>query len=67
VYLYGKTRQEAAEKMTKVLNDVRQGIFTDPGKLTAGEWLDTWLWEYKKKTASVSPPGTVMKLWCVAT
>jgi Phage integrase, N-terminal SAM-like domain len=45
---YGKTRQEVADKLTKALRDKQQGTFVAPHKLTLGEWLHTWLWEYKK-------------------
>ena len=45
---YAKTRQEAADKLTKALRDTVQGIFVAPHKLTLGEWLNTWLWEYKR-------------------
>ena len=45
---YGKTRQDVADKLTKALRDKQQGTFVAPHKLTLGEWLDTWLWEYKK-------------------
>lgn len=48
VTFYGKTRQEAADKLNKALNDVKQGTFVEPTKLTVGEWLDTWLEDYKK-------------------
>ena len=45
---YGKTRQEVADKLTKALRNKQQGTFVTPHKLTLGEWLHTWLWEYKK-------------------
>src|SRR5215471_14811238 len=45
---YGKTRQEVAEKLTKALQERQQGTFVAPHKTTLAEWLDTWLWEYKK-------------------
>jgi integrase len=45
---YGKTRQEVADKLTKALREKQQGTFVVPHKLTLGEWLDTWLQEYKK-------------------
>src|SRR5262249_55078042 len=45
---YGKTRQDVADKLTKVLRDKQQGTFVAPHKLTLGEWLQTWLWEYKQ-------------------
>src|SRR5215470_3349155 len=44
---YGKTRQEVADKLTKALREKQQGTFVAPHKLTLGEWLQTWLWEYK--------------------
>jgi integrase len=45
---YGKTRQDVADKLTKALRDKQQGTFVVPHKVTLGEWLGTWLWEYKK-------------------
>jgi integrase len=45
---YGKTRKEVADKLAKSLRDQQQGIFVEPHKLILGEWLDTWLWNYKK-------------------
>src|SRR5215467_3296932 len=45
---YGKTRQEVADKLTKALRERQQGTFVAPHKLTLGEWLDTWLWDYKR-------------------
>lgn len=48
MFFYGKTRQEVAEKLNKALNDVKQGTFVEPTKLTVGQWLDTWLNEYAK-------------------
>lgn len=48
VTFYGKTRPEVAEKLAKAQNDMKHGTFTEPTRLTVGEWLDTWLREYKK-------------------
>jgi integrase len=45
---YGKTRQQAAEQLAKALREKQQGTFIAPHKIGMGEWLDTWLWEYKK-------------------
>jgi hypothetical protein len=36
------------DKLAKALQDKGHGIFVAPHKLTLGEWLDIWLWEYKK-------------------
>ncbi|NSW83570.1 MAG: site-specific integrase [Syntrophothermus sp.] len=48
VTFYGKTRQEVAEKLARALNDVKQGTFMEPSRLTVGEWLDIWLNDYKR-------------------
>ena len=48
VFFYAKTRKEVAEKLTKALQERSRGAFVAPHKLTLGEWLDIWLWEYKK-------------------
>ncbi len=45
---YAKTRHEVADKLAKALRERQQGMFVAPHKMTLGEWLDTWLWEYKK-------------------
>jgi integrase len=37
-----------ADKLTRALRDKQQGTFVASHKLTLGEWLHTWLWEYKK-------------------
>src|ERR687898_1339700 len=41
--LYGKTRAEAAEKLTKAMADRDGGIVYDAGKQTVGEYLTRWL------------------------
>jgi len=46
--LYGKTRQEVAEKLSQALSDRSRGTFVAPHKVTVGEWLDTWLRDYKR-------------------
>ena len=47
---YGKTRKEVADKLANAQSDQHQGIFVAPNKVTLGEWLDTWLQDYKKTT-----------------
>src|ERR671910_3591406 len=41
--LYGKTRAEVSEKLTKAMADRDGGIVYDAGKLAVGEYLDRWL------------------------
>lgn len=48
VALYGKTRQAVADKLSQALSDRSRGTFVAPHKLTVGEWLDTWLRDYKE-------------------
>jgi integrase len=47
-FFYGKTRQEAANQLARALSDLGRGAFVAPHRLTVGEWLETWLKEYKK-------------------
>jgi integrase len=48
VTLYGKTRQEVADKLAKALHDKQQGTVVAPQKLTLSAWLATWLQHYKR-------------------
>jgi integrase len=48
--VYGKTRAEAAEKLTKAMADRDSGIVYDAGKMTVGEYLDRWLADSVKDT-----------------
>jgi integrase len=41
--LYGKTRKEAADKLTQVLADRASGYTFDTENMTVGEYLDRWL------------------------
>jgi integrase len=41
--LYGRTRQEVADKLARVLSDPAQGLTFDAGSLKLGEYLDRWL------------------------
>ncbi len=54
--VYGKTRQEVAQKLRQVTHEIDQGIYLEPAKITLGTWLDTWHREYlggvKASTAS---------------
>ena len=48
--VYGKTRAEVAEKLTKAMADRDGGLVYDAGKLTVGEYLDRWLADSVKDT-----------------
>jgi integrase len=47
-YLYGVTRQEVAEQLTKVLRDKAQGLPVAVGRQTVGQFLNRWLDESVK-------------------
>lgn len=44
--VYGKTQKEVRQKLNAILQDLRDGTYVAPTKITVGEWLDTWLKEY---------------------
>ena len=41
--VYGRTRVEVAEKLTKAMSDRDGGLVFDAGSLTVGEYLERWL------------------------
>jgi len=47
VSVYGKTRKEVSDKLIKLANEVIVGTYIQPTKLTVGEWMKTWLKDYK--------------------
>ena len=42
----GKTQSEVTKKVKAVLHSLDVGTYTEPNKMTIGEWLDLWLEEY---------------------
>lgn len=54
-YIYGKTSAEVSKKLREVTASVDAGTYTEPKKMTLGEWLDIWLNEY---TGAIKP-GTL--------
>jgi hypothetical protein len=54
--VYGWTQDEALAKAQKLKVSANDGVFTEPSKLTVGQWLDIWHMEYlgnvKPDTAS---------------
>src|SRR4028118_561852 len=54
-YLYGKTRQAVAEKLTKAMADRDGGLIFDAGKVTLGGYLDRWLADSVKGTGRTAP------------
>ena len=46
--IYGKTRQEVAKKLTKLLREVQTGTYIEPTKTSLKDWLKKWLPTYKR-------------------
>lgn len=46
---YGKTKKEVASKMLTVQSEIMNGSYLNPNKVTVSVWLNTWLFEYKKR------------------
>src|SRR5919112_564614 len=42
-YIYGKEREEVADKLIEALNQRNKGLIFDAGKMTVGEYLEVWL------------------------
>jgi integrase len=42
-HIYGRTRQEVAEKLSKAVSDRVEGVVYDNENMTVGEYLDVWL------------------------
>lgn len=42
----GKTQREVREKLQAAAVAVNSGTYTDPSRLTVGQWLDTWTRDY---------------------
>lgn len=44
--IYGKTQQEVRKKLAAITFSIDEGVYTEPAKLTFGQWLAIWLDEY---------------------
>ena len=44
--VYGKTQDEVRKKLKQITADVDKGIYTEPSKMTVGQWLDMWADDY---------------------
>lgn len=52
--IYGKTKAEVKEKLTKVLHELSSGTYIEPSKITLREWLETWFKEYVSNSVKLS-------------
>ena len=44
--IYGSTEKEVLKKLQQIHVDIENGVYTEPQKITVGEWLDIWLKDY---------------------
>ena len=47
-FFYGRIRAEVIQKRDNARNELASGEYIDPHKITMHDWMQTWLWEYKK-------------------
>ena len=52
--VYGKTKKEVTDKLTRLQNRVLDGTLTDSKRLTVGELLDTWLQDSARLSVSAT-------------
>jgi integrase len=58
VSFYGATAKEATEKRTAAVADRNRGaLFSDPGRLTVGEYLERWLSDAAQYQVAASTHG----------
>lgn len=41
-------QSDAQQLMAKLMTELHQGTYIEPARVTVGDWLDTWLNDYKK-------------------
>ena len=60
----GKTQKEVAQKLKAATAAIDAGTYTEPNKMTVGEWLDTWAEQYlgNVKVLTVSAYKTTIRL-----
>lgn len=44
--VYGKTEAEVAQKLRTITHEIDTGIYVEPSRMTASQWLQIWLEEY---------------------
>lgn len=44
--IYGATQKEVRQKLQQMCNDLNNGTYLEPSKLTVAGWIDTWLTDY---------------------
>ena len=44
--IYGATQKEVRQRLQQVQVDIDRGLYTEPSRMTVGQWLDVWQEEY---------------------
>lgn len=52
--VYGKTQKEVRQKLAQITTEVDAGTYCAPNKMTVGEWMDTYLETYAKRSIKAS-------------
>ncbi|WP_082376152.1 tyrosine-type recombinase/integrase [Nocardiopsis sp. NRRL B-16309] len=61
--VYGKTRQEAHKKLTRIVEEVRRGILPPEQAWKVGEYLDFWLEREKRRPLTRKRHETIARLY----
>ena len=46
--VYGKSQEEVRKKLNNVIHEIESGVYISDNGFTVGEWLNKWLYSYKK-------------------
>lgn len=44
--IYGKTQKEVRQRLQQITTAIDDGIYTEPSKMSVGQWLEVWHGEY---------------------
>ena len=44
--IYGKTQKEVRQRLQQITTAIDDGIYTEPSKMSVGQWLEVWHSEY---------------------
>lgn len=53
-YFYGKTKKEVAEKVNRLLSEIKTNTYIEPCKTTLYQWMNTWLDTYARNEIRLS-------------
>jgi hypothetical protein len=62
--VYGKTRKEVAEKLTKAMAERDGGLYFEAENLSVAEFLERWLSDCVRGSVRASTHATYRCVWC---